>query len=131
MLSGSHVADCLFNLGVVYACTKATAESCSDRLANAVERLLTTADEALLPSLLWSMSYVQKGRASSATKASSFTQDVSGHVMNFFPASLDLAYDDALLDSVRAVWRKIMGVEADDADFMQFQERGDIGEIEN
>ena len=130
MLSGGHVADCLFNLGVVYACTKATAESCNDRLADAVERLLGTADEAPSPSLLWSMSYVQEGRASCPTKASSFTQDVSGHVMTFSPASLDLAFDDALLDSVRAVWKKIMGVEADDADFMQFQERADIGEVD-
>ena len=116
------------NAGVIYAYTKAAAESCRERLANAVERILSTADEALQPRVLWSMSYFQEGRASSDANIPPLIQGMSGQIMIFPPASSDLAFGDALLDSVRAVWRNIMGVEAHDDEFLRFSERVDVGD---
>jgi hypothetical protein len=74
------------------------------------------------------MFYVQRGRASSSTISKPFTQDKSGRVLVFPPASLDLSFDDALVDSVRSVWRKTMEAESDDADFLRFEERESIGD---
>jgi hypothetical protein len=74
------------------------------------------------------MTYVQRGRASSDTDLTPFAQDESGQILTFPPGSLDLAFDDALVESVKAVWRKIMGAEADDADFLRFEERENIGD---
>jgi hypothetical protein len=52
-------------------------------------------------------------------------------VLTFPPASLDLSFDDALVDSVRAVWRKIMDAEFDDGGFLRFEERENIGDSDD
>jgi len=77
------------------------------------------------------MSYVQRGRASSDTISKPFTQDISGRVLTFPPTSLDLSFDDALVDSVRAVWRKTTDAESDDASFLRFEERENIGDSDD
>ncbi len=69
------------------------------------------------------MSYVQRGVAALANTSMPFAQDESGQVIAFPPASLDLAFDDGLIDNVKAVWSKIVGSDLDDVDFMQFQGR--------
>lgn len=129
--SRSHITNELYNSGVVYASTEASAKNSKERLADAVEKLLSTVNEEPAPCVLWSMSYVQRGRASSDTISKPFAQDKSGRVLTFPPASLDLAFDDALVDSVRAVWRKTMDAEADDADFLRFEERQNIGDSDD
>lgn len=74
------------------------------------------------------MYYVQYGTSVSAKSSKHFTSDESGYVMRFPPASLDLAFDDGLVDSVKAVWRQVMGVESKDVDFMRFEEREVVGD---
>ena len=106
----------------------ASAEDSRERLADAVEKLLSTTNEEPAPGVLWSMSYVQWGRASSDTISMPFAKDMSGQIMAFPPASLDLAFDDAIVGGVRVVWRKIMGQEADDAEFLRFMGREGIAE---
>jgi hypothetical protein len=77
------------------------------------------------------MVYIESGRAPSITTSAPLALDRSGQIISFPPKSLDLAFDDALVDSVKAVWRKIMGAEADDADFLRFEERENIGDDED
>jgi hypothetical protein len=96
-----------------------------------VEKLLSTANEEPAPRVLWSMSYVQRGRASSNAISEPFAQDKSGRVLTFPPASLDLSFDDTLVDSVRAVWRKTTDAESDDAGFLRFEERENIGDSDD
>jgi Rab proteins geranylgeranyltransferase component A len=96
-----------------------------------VEKLLSTTNEEPAPRVLWSMSYVQRGRASSDTISKPFAQDKSDRVLTFPPVSLDLSFDDALVDSVRAVWRKIMDAEFDDGGFLRFEERENIGDSDD
>ena len=96
-----------------------------------MEKLLGTANEEPAPCVLWSMSYVQRGKASSDTISKPFVQDKSGRVLTFPPASLDLAFDDALVDSVRAVWRKTTDAVSDDAGFLRFEERENIGDSDD
>jgi Rab proteins geranylgeranyltransferase component A len=121
----------LLNSGIIYASTGDTSEGGRRSLSEAVERLLRTANEDPLPRLLWSMAYIEKGRAPSITASAPFALDRSGQIMSFPPKSQDLAFDDALVDSVKAVWRKVMGAAADDTDFLRFEERENIGDDED
>lgn len=113
---------------VIYSSTGDASEGYQKKLADAVERLLSTADENPAPTVLWSMSYLEKGRAPSTEAPAPSAHDESGLVMSFRQKSLDLAFDDTLVDSVKAVWTKIMGVEADDAEFLCFEEREITGD---
>jgi Rab proteins geranylgeranyltransferase component A len=44
--------------------------------------------------------------------------------MIFPPPSVDLAFDDSILDSVKEMWKRIMGDEVDEEDFLKFDQRG-------
>jgi hypothetical protein len=79
--------------------------------------LLSTVEVTPTPIVLWSVQYEQHpDEASSSTPVST-----DGHVLNFPPTSMDLAFDDSILDNVREVWQKITG---DDArEFLVFQDR--------
>ena len=110
--------------GVIYGSTAAIDESSTGRLVDAVNKVACTVSRSPAPGVLWSMSYVQHGTPAFANTSKLFAEDDSGQVMTFPPASLELAFDDGLLDSVRGVWGKIMGSDGDDGDFMQFQENG-------
>lgn len=43
----------------------------------------------------------------------------------FPPPSLDLTFDDGLLDAVRSVWAKVMGGQVSDEEFMKFEDRNE------
>ena len=94
-------------------------------------RLASTADGNVTPKTLWSMFYVQTGTPILGSTALSIDLDETGRIMKFPPASLDLAFDDGIIDCVRAAWRKIMGQESEDASFMQFEEREGIADDED
>lgn len=74
------------------------------------------------------MSYNETGRAPSTTVPAAFAHDESGQIMTFPQKSLDPAFDDALVDSVKGVWKKIMGSNANDVEFLRFEERENIGD---
>ena len=57
-----------------------------------------------------------------------FAVDKTGSILLFPPQSLDLASDDFLVESLRGVWREIMGSEADEIDFMRFEERAGLND---
>ena len=75
--------------------------------------------------VLWSMRYTQIGRAgvmidpAQALRASS----PSNNVICFPPPSLDHTFDDSLLDMVKEAWKAVMGEEAVDKEFMDFEDR--------
>ena len=74
------------------------------------------------------MSYISKGTKVELKQAAGFSQDSSGHILAFHPHSQDMAFDDTLLDSVKEVWRKIVGDDLDNSEFMRFKERGEADE---
>lgn len=94
------------------------------RLDAGVARLLdATPVSDLKPEVLWSLKYRAKGR-STDTKAGPVLTAMSGKVMMFPPASIDLAFDDSILESVKEMWKSIMGDEVEEEDFMKVEERG-------
>lgn len=117
-----------------------------ERVNASVQKLLASCpvspEDAEQPSILWSMHYISRGlspvhvfardtttggsdMASAAKQASNNltpTPKLAG-VLAFPPPSLDLAFDDSVIDHVMSAWRQIMGDEADDATFMRFERR--------
>ena len=120
--------------GVIYASTSCHADEdpdeATERLNDAVSRLLNASPLSdPKPDLLWSMAYRTKGRPINV-EAGPVLSRMSGKVMVFPPPSVDLAFDDPILDSVREMWKRIMGDEVDEAEFLRFEDRGLSGEEE-
>jgi len=108
--------------GVLYASTLLTGDAGFSLLAQAVTSLLAAVQEGPKPVVLWSMRYEQSFRPSTTAAVDrSLGSQHDEHVIMFPPMSLDLAFDDSVLGSVRKAWEKIMGAEA--KDFMVFEDR--------
>ncbi|TKA64092.1 hypothetical protein B0A49_07845 [Cryomyces minteri] len=118
--------------GVVYASTATTGLEGSETLDKAVARLLQNVGENPTPQVLWSMRYEQSSsvsrplpQMSSAGTGNLGQSGSADHVLIFPPSSLDLVFDDSILQRVRSVWEKIMGAEAEG--FMTFEDREGMG----
>lgn len=79
--------------------------------------------------MLWSLRYEQS--ASSSLSAQQIPGSVlpSDRVLTVPTPSLDLAFDDGMLETVQEVWRQIVGPDA--AGFMQFEDREGLGAEED
>lgn len=73
---------------------------------------------------MWSLRYTQLGRAGDLVDGvQALKPGSSDNVICIPPVSLDHAFDDTLLDVVKETWKIVMGEEANDEDFMQFEDR--------
>ena len=86
-------------------------------LQKAVDALLSCVDANPQPSILWSVRYQQQPSSGSE----SLPTGASDQVLHFPPPSLDLAFDDSVLENVRELWQKIVGDEG--GEFLVFQDR--------
>jgi hypothetical protein len=101
--------------GVLYLTTLATPAS-KALLQSALESLMSAlADGGDAPACLYQLHY-QQSRGSSTCKA-------DGSVIQLPAPSLNLAFDDSVLDTVRQAWKTAMGSEVDDQDYMVFSDR--------
>jgi hypothetical protein len=82
----------------------------------AIDALLEAIDVSSKPAVLWSAQYRQHASSGSETLPADSQQ-----VLSFAPPSMDLAFNDSILDNVKAVWQKITGEE--DGEFLIFQDR--------
>jgi hypothetical protein len=87
-----------------------------DLLKKATDVLLAAVDVSPAPVPLWSVQYRQHASSGSESLPAGDEQ-----VLRFPPPSMDLAFDDAILDNVKEVWQKIIG--DDSAEFLVFQDR--------
>lgn len=85
-------------------------------LNKATDALLASVNVSPAPTALWSVRYRQ--HPSSGSEA-----DLVGdeRILHFPPPPMDLAFDDAILDNVKEVWRKIVG--DDPGEYLVFQDR--------
>lgn len=102
--------------GILYASASLSSDKGFELLKKAVTALLAAAEVSPQPDVLWSVEYRQ--RASSGTDILSADKE---RVLSFPPPSMDLAFDDAILDNVKEVWRRIVGDTG--GDFLVFQDR--------
>lgn len=71
------------------------------------------------------MYFVQHESATGHVSHPSLGQDTSGKVLTFPQRTHDIAFDDAILDGVKAAWEKILGNRSAEYDFLRFEERRD------
>ncbi|KAF1999159.1 hypothetical protein P154DRAFT_621208 [Amniculicola lignicola CBS 123094] len=115
-IHNSDTGECPTGQCILYGFTSLGGEDGAKLVKNAVDTLLSTMDITPSPPILWSIHYEQ--RAASTGPSISTTND---HIINFPPPSLDLAFDGAVLESVKSIWKKIMGDDA--GEFLVFDDR--------
>lgn len=112
-------------LGVIYLTTQAASQAVQ-RLESALSNLLAavTAEGQTTPICLYKLQYDQ---SLSAREASTTAH---GSVSTFaFPSpSLNLAFDDRCLDTVRDAWKLVIGEDASEDEYMVFQDREGVAD---
>lgn len=124
-----HSADtgeCAAGQSVLYASTAVNGPAGFSLLSAALDALLESVEVSPTPSVLWSMQYEQQPSASMSISSVPGTQE---HMLYFTPTSLDLAFDDDVLEQVTKVWETLMGQDA--GEFMVLEDRSaDVDEDE-
>ncbi|KAL2820000.1 GDP dissociation inhibitor [Aspergillus granulosus] len=116
----SETAECPPGQSILYGSVSITGQQGQSLIADAIDKLLKS-NAGPDARVLWSLRYTQLGRAvgSDASPAN----DVSGNLIRFPPQSLDLAFDDSVIDLVKDAWTIIMGDGASPDHFMKFEDR--------
>lgn len=91
----------------------------------AIQKLLQSMRNEAGASVLWSLRFTQLGRTDDAP--ADLVLSLAGRVIGLPPPSLDLAFDDDMIDAVQKVWKTVMGNEAREESFMQFEDREGAG----
>lgn len=99
----------------MYAATSLIGKAGSEYLQKAVEALLATVKVVPQPTVLWAVRYQQ------SPSSGSEPLPTGDHVLRFPPPSLDLAFDDTVLDNVKEIWQQVAGNDA--GEFLVFAER--------
>lgn len=89
-------------------------------LESAVKKLIQAEGPGAI--ILWSLRYTHRGRLSTDEKQWELVSNVPSY-FRFPQSSLDLSFEDDTLDLVKKAWKKVMGDEVDDDDFMVFEDR--------
>lgn len=116
-------------LGVLYSSISLSGPEGKSALESAVSKLLQSAN-ASEAKALWSLHYTQLGRSTgdaTETQPSKVTVHPN-NVLIFPPPSLDLAFDDTVLETVKEAWKIVLGDEAVDDEFMVFEDRENYDE---
>lgn len=108
-----HVTDS--SSGILYASAQLGGTAGSELLQVAVRELLAAVEVTPAPTVLWSVQYQQRPSSGSENLPA------GAHILKFPPSPLDLAFDDKVLENVKAIWQKIVGEDA--GEFLVFQDR--------
>lgn len=112
-------------IGVVYGSVSVPGQEGQRLLETAIDLLLDSFSDATgKPAVLWSMRFTQVGTLNDASASPVLYKSTkSDQILYFAPPSLDLAFDDSIVESVRECWKAILGEEAQDDTFMNFEDR--------
>ena len=108
--------------GVVYGSVNLPGPQGQDLLESAVNELLKAVADPTAK-VLWTLRYTQLGRDSDIVNAAQTVEPNAQNIVSFPPPSLDLAVDDSTIDLVKAAWKVVIGDEAVDDQFMDFEDR--------
>ncbi|KAL1652705.1 Rab proteins geranylgeranyltransferase component A [Didymella pomorum] len=112
----SDTGECPSGQSILYASTSLGSEKGPVLLRKAIDALLSSVDVSPAPEVLWSAQYHQH-----ASSGAERLPTDNKRVISFSPPSMDLAFDDKILDDVKEVWQKIVGEDA--GEFLVFQDR--------
>jgi hypothetical protein len=81
---------------------------------------------------LWSLQYEQRNRKEERPPGPKnlSSEWTTPRLLKFPPPSLDLVFDDGALHAVKWAWLKVMGSEANPAEFLVFPEREGMNDDE-
>ncbi|GKZ33848.1 Rab proteins geranylgeranyltransferase component A [Aspergillus brasiliensis] len=119
IVHSSETGECPTGQCVVYSSVNVPGSEGQSMVETAVRKLLQSAADPNTK-VLWSLRYTQLGRGASQNASLSCP---SRNVICLPPVSLDLAFDDSLIDTVKKAWELIMGDEAAQHEFMKFEDR--------
>ncbi|GAQ45642.1 Rab geranylgeranyl transferase escort protein [Aspergillus niger] len=119
IVHSSETGECPIGQCVVYSSVSIPGSEGQSMIEAAVQKLLQSAADPNTK-VLWSLRYTQLGRGASHNADLSCP---SKSVICIPPVSLDLAFDDSLIDTVKKAWELIMGEEAAQHEFMKFEDR--------
>ncbi|KAE8415900.1 GDP dissociation inhibitor-domain-containing protein [Aspergillus pseudocaelatus] len=123
LVHSSETGECPSGQCVIYGSVSHAGAQGQSLIESAVHRLLQSNAEPDAK-VLWSLRYTQLGLSSNGANArSSKFEGPSSNILCFPPPSLDLAFDDALIDRVKDAWQLVMGDKANEQDFMNFEDR--------
>ncbi|KAI9817530.1 MAG: Rab proteins geranylgeranyltransferase component A [Pycnora praestabilis] len=134
--AGQLTADQILFQGVLYASTNANTHDGHAQLNEAVACLLESIEQTPIPKVIWSLHYTQTSSSSISSAFNRTTpsstspppaEDSYPNVLRFPSPSLDLAFDDAILQEVKDVWEKIVADDEDKGEFMVFEDREGMG----
>ncbi|KAL1970365.1 hypothetical protein VTN77DRAFT_5525 [Rasamsonia byssochlamydoides] len=127
LVHSSDTGECPDGQCVVYGSVSVPGDEGQSLLDAAVSKLLQTfAGSDDEPVVLWTLRYTQLGLSceKDSPGASIWKSARSDRIVYFPPPSLDIAFDDRMIDAVKAAWKAVMGEEARDEEFMTFEDRG-------
>ena len=106
---------------MVYASTFCDGQHGQQLLNLAVETLLSLVESGeSAPKVLWNMYYEQLGPSEHDLASK---ERLDGRLFSFPPSSLDLAFDDGVIETVHDAWRFVLGEDAKEEEFLSFPDR--------
>lgn len=117
-----------FHAGIIYASCLEDNTTTQERLKSAITSLVSTAGNESAAQAVWSMSFVRDESATGYTPDHPLQQDPSGKVLVFPQRTHDIAFDDTILDGVKAAWERVLGDRSAEYDFLRFEARRDENE---
>ncbi|PGH26394.1 hypothetical protein AJ80_01892 [Polytolypa hystricis UAMH7299] len=126
IVHSSDTGECPTGQCVIYASVSLPGNEGQTLLEAAVKHLISSVDAK--GQILWSLRYTQLGLPGDKDVPNDHLEGALPQVMSFPPPSLDLAFDDSMVDQVRYTWRKVVDEEVDDATFLEFEDREAIGD---
>lgn len=112
--------------GIIYASVHGAGSQ--ERLAASTNSILSTIEELAPAKVLWTMSFTLDEAAGSTPWNSHVKDDATKSVIMLPERAHDLAFDDAVLDSVKDAWETILGERSIEYDFLRFEDRKDPNE---
>ncbi|OAL73733.1 rab geranylgeranyl transferase escort protein [Trichophyton violaceum] len=129
LVHSSDTGECPTNQCIIYGYVLLPAERGKVVLENAVDNFLKSVDSKA--TVIWGAHFTQLGCLEREVAVNENIKGSHDNVFSFPAPALDLAFDDALIDQVKQVWKAIMGDEADENNFLKFDDReGTIDEEE-
>ncbi|KKK12575.1 hypothetical protein ARAM_007198 [Aspergillus rambellii] len=123
----SETAECPSGQSVLYSSTNIPGQQGQSLIESALQKLLECSTEPDAE-ILWSLRYTQLGRGDNG--GSRPLNSVSGNIIQFPVGSLDLSFDDSVIDSAMDAWTLVMGDEASPEDFLKFEDREEYNDGE-
>lgn len=104
-------------IGVLYATTSGD----QGLITAAIAQLIQSVEEPEKPQILWQLQYQQ--RCDIPPSSDNIDEEKS---ITLPASSVDLAFDETILDSVKAAWQRITGDQPQD--FLVFEDRNPVGD---